>query len=292
MQIATNTKELQRVTDTELPGNDIKAIFFDIDGTLLSLDGSYSAESKQAIHSAKQRGIATGIASGRPYFAAQFVAQELGLNDPGVLCAGAHIMHPQKGETLFCEPIESATSLNLIEALRALKVHYEVYTDSAYFIEHDVIPEIREVHAAHLRVQPLQNNFDDLVKTSNIIKFLAAVPSFDLHGVLHRLERDFPELIFSYANIAAYPQWLFVSMTSKQATREQAFDKLLQWHNIAAENVMSFGDAQSDCVFLQKAGIGIAMGNANDEVKACADFVTLPVWENGVAYALNRFLSR
>lgn len=289
-QQKTNAKELRLLSDDALPKNDIKAIFFDIDGTLLSLDGQYSVATQAAIADVKRRGVATAIASGRPFFAAKFIADELGLDSPGVLCAGAHIVHPLQRKTIYCAEIDTATSLSLTHALRQLNIHYEIYTDEGYYVEDDHMSEIREVHAQHLRIQPVRKQFDEIISSSPIVKFLAAVHSTELHDVLLQLERDFPELIFSYANIAAHPKWLFVSMTNKQATREMAFDKLLQWHNIAPENVMSFGDAQSDCVFLQKAGVGVAMGNASEEVKQCADFVTLPVWDDGIAYALQRIL--
>ncbi len=108
--------------------------------------------------------------------------------------------------------------------------------------------------------------------------------------VLHGIEQNFPEVTPSYAGVASHPQWFFINITSNSATRVNAFDSLVEWYGVEPENVMTFGDAQSDCIFLQKAGVGIAMGNANDQVKACASFVTEAVWDDGVAYALARLI--
>ena len=55
------------------------------------------------------------------------------------------------------------------------------------------------------------------------------------------------------------------------------------------EEIMAFGDAENDIDMLEYAGIGIAMGNGDDGVKAVADFVTRDIDEDGIAYALKHF---
>lgn len=302
--------ELAAIDDEALPRAEIRVVFFDIDGTLLGLDGQYTQASIEQIRRLQNAGIATAVASGRPYFAAKFIVESLGLYDPGVLCAGAHIVDPRSNETLYCATIDKTSCLQLTQVLRELDIHYEIYTESAYFIERDNVPEIREIHTQHMRVKPETCDFLELIEQastkssgekaeksiekstqkSSVIKFLAAVPKPVLHETLNNLEKRFPALIFSYAGIASYPEWLFVSITSREATREAAFARMMEHYKVQPENVMSFGDAQSDCVFLNSAGIGVAMGNATDQAKASANYITKPVWEDGVAYALSRLV--
>ena len=52
---------------------------------------------------------------------------------------------------------------------------------------------------------------------------------------------------------------------------------------------MAFGDGANDITMLQYAGIGVAMGNANDNVKAAADYVTAPIDQDGLAKAFVHF---
>lgn len=285
------SQPLLELSDAALPRADIKAIFFDIDGTLLGLDGTYTEATKTQIHRVKSAGVHVGIASGRPYFAAEFIARELGIDDVGVCCAGAHIVHPAIARDVHLAVMSQALSTSLCEALRESGMHYEIYTPDAYFFERDNLPEIRHTHAQHMRIAPSKANFDEVISVTPVIKFLAAVDRREDWHKLHALERAFPSLIFSYAAIASKPDWSFVSITTAEATRDRAFDVLLQHHNISAEQVMCFGDAQSDCVFLRRAGYGIAMGNAPEEVQQCARFVTKPVWEDGVAYAIERLIA-
>jgi Cof subfamily protein (haloacid dehalogenase superfamily) len=282
---------LELMTEEQLPQNDIKAIFFDVDGTLLGLDGSYSSATKLAIKNIKEKDIKAGIASGRPYFAARHIVYELGLDDLGIFCAGASLYLPSQNRVLSQAELPRKTATTVIACLRTLNVHYEIYTSEHYYIEQNNLDEIRRVHTQHLRCDALDKDFDSVIAESSVIKLLAAVNSRDKFSVLHDLEKRFPSLDFAYAGIAAYPDWLFVSITDPSACREKAFAKMLTFHGIAASQVMSFGDAQSDCVFLKNAGIGVAMGNAGDEVKAIADIVTKPVWDDGIAYALSRLIS-
>ncbi len=284
------TQELYNLEDRQLKKQDIKVAFFDIDGTLLGLDGQYSEASKQQILRLKESGVKVAVASGRPNFAAQFVVDELSINDPGVFCTGAHVYCPTTRNTLVMQGVSASLSQCLTEALRKNDIYYELYTAEDYFIESNRCEEIGQTHASHMRQAPQYRNFDGLIGVEPVVKFLIAVDNVDEHEKLFDLERSFPECQFAYAKIAAHPDWLFASVIDKDACKHQAFDYLLDYYKVSAANVMSFGDAQSDKVFLERAGTGVAMGQATDDVKSMANYVTHPVWDDGVAYAISRLI--
>ncbi len=268
----------------------IKVAFFDIDGTLLGLDGTYTSATKSAITHLQAKGIKTAIASGRPFFTARFIAEELGLADVGVFCTGAHLYSPKDHHSLSVKALPLETSAALIEALRASGMYYELYTQDEYYVEREHPSAIAETHAEHMRQAPKYASFDHLIVQHDVVKLLIAVDNTDAHADLHALEKDFPQCHFAYAKIAAYPDWLFASIIDKRACKHDAFDELLAHYDVSADEVMSFGDAQSDMVFLSRAGSGVAMGNASQEVQAVARYVTKPVWEDGVAYAISRLI--
>lgn len=263
----------------------IKAAFFDIDGTLLGLDGNYSAAVKASIIRIKGLGVKTAIASGRPYFATEFLWAELGLTDVGVFCTGAQIYEPISQREYRAHVLPEATRRRLISALREADIYYELYTNKGFFVERNNAPDVLSVHAQHLRCQPRHCSFDEVADPA--IKLLIGANLQTDSQILQELEAAFPECIFAYASLPAYPDWLFASIIDKGASKESAFKSLLEHHNLLAENVISFGDAQSDMAFLGMAGIGVAMGNATDAVKSIADVVTAPVWDDGVALALD-----
>ncbi|MDE6215102.1 HAD hydrolase family protein, partial [Bacteroides sp.] len=81
----------------------------------------------------------------------------------------------------------------------------------------------------------------------------------------------------------------FVDMTATGNTKQKGIDQIIRHFGIHLEETMAFGDGGNDISMLQHAGIGVAMGNAKEDVKAAADYVTTSVDEDGIANALKRF---
>lgn len=266
--------------------SDIRLAFFDIDGTLLDSQGRIHPQLYPAITRLKSKGIKTAIASGRPYFAARFLVDELGIHDAGMFYTGAHLFDPHSQQTLLEIPLPAMDALAVLQIAQALDLYTEVYTPSGFYLQERT--EISRVHAAHLRVNPKLDDLASVVTRGSVSKLLVGVNRV-IHGdKISILEKQFPQLIFARAYLAAYPEWQFASVISGVATKQSAFDFLLRHHQLKPHQVIAFGDAESDMDFLQMAGIGVAMGNANDNVKAVADWVTKTADEVGVAYALSQ----
>lgn len=282
---------LEAMADADLPKPDIKLVYFDVDGTLLNQHGEYPDQLHRAVKAISQAGIKTAVASGRPLFAAQWVIDDLGLSAPGVFCTGAHIYSPESRLTLEQHSLQISTLSRLLAAIRAADFYYELYTAERFYIERDNAAYIRATHTQHLRIAPNVKNFDDIIGGEAVVKMLIGANLRADIEALYTLEQEFSEeCIFAYAKLPAYPDWVFASIVDRQADKKVAFDFLLRHHQISAEQVMSFGDAQSDKQFLTLAGFGIAMGNAAQDVQAVARFTTKAVWDNGIAYALDRLL--
>ncbi len=267
----------------------IRLAFFDIDGTLLNSSGHILPEIFLAINLLKARGIKVAIASGRPYFAARFLMDEVGIQGASMFYTGAHIYDPVVQQTLLNIPLEKNDAQAVLAAASALGVYAEAYTDSSFFVPQ--LSHISQVHAAHLRVNPVLGNLADVVGCLPVVKLLLGVNRTEQGDLLSALEAQFPDLIFARAYLTAYPDWQFASVISAAATKLQAFNCLLQYHQVQAEQVISFGDAESDMEFLQMAGIGVAMGNANPNVQSVANWVTRTADNAGVAYAINQLFN-
>jgi 5-amino-6-(5-phospho-D-ribitylamino)uracil phosphatase len=283
--------ELMNIADADLPRTPIKLIYFDIDGTLLNQHGEYPSQLRSALTSIQNLGIKTAVASGRPQFAAQWIIDDLALTAPGVFCTGAHVYFPEQQHHFVQHFLPITTLVKLLGALRQADLYYELYTHERFYIERDTAAYIRATHAQHLRVSPSVKHFDDIIGAEPVIKLLIGANQPTDIAAIYDLERVFSdECIFAYAKLPAYPDWLFASIIDKRADKNAAFNYLLSHHQLSAEQVMSFGDAQSDKQFLQAAGIGIAMGNAAADVKAVARYTTKAVWDDGIAYALERLI--
>lgn len=282
---------LEAIADAALPKADIKLVYFDVDGTLLNQHGEYPDQLHRAIKAIQSAGVKTAVASGRPLFAAQWIIDDLDLSAPGVFCTGAHIYCPQSQLTIKQHPLQVSTLGRLLAAIRDADFYYELYTTERFYIERDNAAYIRATHAQHLRIAPSVKSFDDIIGSEAVVKLLIGANLRADIDALYALEQAFSdECVFAYAKLPAYPDWVFASIVDRHADKKVAFDFLLRHHQISAEQVMSFGDAQSDKQFLQLAGFGIAMGNAAQDVQAVARFTTKAVWDNGIAYALDRLL--
>lgn len=81
----------------------------------------------------------------------------------------------------------------------------------------------------------------------------------------------------------------FADVVAKGCTKAVGIDRIIEHYGIALEETMAFGDGGNDIAMLQHVGVGVAMGNAMDDVKASADYVTTSVDEDGIAVALRHF---
>ena len=81
----------------------------------------------------------------------------------------------------------------------------------------------------------------------------------------------------------------FVDVTAKGNTKQRGIDEIIRHFGIRLEETMAFGDGGNDISMLRHAGIGVAMGNAKDNVKAIADYITDSVQKDGIVSALKHF---
>ncbi|WP_448324162.1 HAD-IIB family hydrolase, partial [Streptomyces sp. DSM 41493] len=82
----------------------------------------------------------------------------------------------------------------------------------------------------------------------------------------------------------------YLEILDKRVNKGEGVKALAEKLGIPRENVMTLGDQENDIAMLEYAGIGVAMGNALDSVKAVSQFVTKTNLEDGVAYAVEKFV--
>lgn len=284
---------LSQVNDSALPATKIKLVFFDIDGTLIDAKGTYSTNTTEAIKRIQRLGVKTAVASGRPHYAARFVIDELALDAVGMFNSGATLYDPKTDQVLQTQGLAVATAQAMLKQIRRAGLYCELYCADAYYFEPNqssVMNEVQRAHSKALRLQPRFEPFDQLIESAPLVKLL--VGACDAEGIekIKQLELQFPQCLFAYAHMASHPHWVFASILDGAVNKPQCFKSLCDLHQVSADEVMAIGDAHSDMDFLRLAGVGVAMGNAKADVQAVANFVTLPVAEDGAAYALNKLV--
>lgn len=277
----------------------IKAIVLDMDGTLFNDKKEITTKTKEALIQAQKNGIKVVLASGRPHAAMKAAAIELEMEQyNGILVSynGAFVCGAGSEKELFSQPLPIKLSRSILEHLKNFNVKpMIVHNDYMY---------VNDVYDCMLELDKPMGVF-------NIIKYearggnfllsekadLAAFVDFPLYKILVAGQPDYLEKN-SDAMMAPFKDHvsgvfsapMYFEFTNQGIDKAKALDQVLNDLNIPAEKVIAFGDGHNDLSIINYAGIGIAMDNAVNELKAVADKTTLSNNEDGIAVTLAEFL--
>ena len=252
----------------------IKAAFFDVDGTLLSYKTRQVLPSaKAAIAKLQERGILCIVATGRHMIQlSKLPAGDIPF-DAFVMLNGQLVLDKQKN-VLFGVPIEGKAKEFLIEK-------FNDHTYPAVMVE---------------REQMYLNCVTDHVLTVNEMISIA-IPELsdyrggDIYQVCAYLEPGTEYLIDPIVDECVLTGWHYggKDIIAKGGGKMAGIRRYLEQIGLKPEEIIAFGDAENDLEMIRFAGIGVAMGNAEESVKAVADFVTADIDDDGIEKALKHF---
>lgn len=255
----------------------------DIDGTLLRSDGLMSARTVRALAAAEDAGILVVLCTGRPPRWMRPIAEATGHRGLAV-CANGAIVYDLHTERVVEEfPIDAEIGRRLAEALRAAipELQFAVERSSGMLHEPAYVPLAP--------ASTVEATFDDLL-TEPMVKLIAKHPSLsaqELHGLAHEAIADLAEIA-----TATFSGTRLLEISAAGVTKAFALERIAAEHGITAADVVAFGDMVNDIPLLTWAGHGVAMGNADPDVQAVADEVTLTNDDDGVAVVVERLLPR
>ena len=254
----------------------VKAIFFDIDGTLVSFNTHRMSEHlKEKLHELQAKGVKLFISSGR----ARLVMNNLDdfPFDGYVEMNGAKTTLGE--EVIDSHPMHKETSMQIAEIAETHNVSCWVFADTVAGINH-VSEHAIEVENM-LNLHP--SGFLDLCKVAREHQVYEYTIFFD-EGQEKRLLRPVLKDV-------TYSRWhpYFIDVVPEGLSKSYGASKILEHIGVKREECMAFGDGGNDIPIIEYAGIGVAMGNATDDVKAVADYVTDTVDEDGIVTALEHF---
>jgi len=254
---------------------DIKALFFDIDGTLVSFRTHRVPDSTmQALHEARRQGIRVFISTGRPLQIMGVVSEVAAIADGCITCNGAYCFVGR--HTVSLTTIQKECAEHIIdEAKRLGRPCFVVGKDHMAFLNYN--DEIRSVFEGKLGIEkyegeaPLEQVMEEPI--------LQVTPFFDERqeaAVMPRLQGCAPM------------RWheAFIDIVPAGVDKARGMEQVARHIGIEMSQTAAFGDGGNDIPMISKAGIGVAMGNARPEVKAAADYVTSSVDDDGIANAL------
>lgn len=252
----------------------IKAAFFDIDGTLLSHRTKRVPESaRRAIDQLRAQGIRCIVATGRHI--SQF--DDLPVDDlpfDGYLMLNGQICLDKDRKILYGTPLEGKAKEWV------LSMFHE--KDQAILLVED---EELYLNFVNDRVRYVQDCI------SSPVAPVKPYSGKDLYMGIAYIKPEEEYLLENLCADCVITRWNreAVDIIAKGGGKDQAIRRYLEEAGIAREETIAFGDGLNDSHMLQFAGIGVAMGNAEEEVKQIADYVTADIDEDGIEKALKHF---
>ncbi|MBD2036054.1 HAD family phosphatase [Phormidium sp. FACHB-592] len=269
---------------------DIKLLVLDIDGTIAGVENEIRQPVIQAIRAAQAKGIKVAIATGRMYCAALRFYEAVGSTLPLMAYQGAWIQEPATQTIHRHWTVPKSLVLQLLDyfeqpELRSLlSVHFYI-NDQLYVRE--LTSETKE-YAKRSGVQPIPVGDLRTALTAEPTKVLALSDDTALITTLlgSLQSRYTPAELYLTKSVATFFEATNPLVSKGTAVRYLAEEYL----GLKAENVMAIGDNFNDVEMIEYAGIGVAMGNAPDAVKALANWVAPDVEKDGSAAAIEEFL--
>lgn len=254
----------------------IKAVFLDIDGTLVSFDTHRVPESAvKAVRELRAKGIQVFIATGRHM---QFINNLGDMEFDGYITLNGSYCYAGRDRVIYKRGIADEDIRDLVRFLKTEEEFPCIFVrERDAFLNKDSKEVEKLLQLIDLATPPVKG-VDEA-----------------LRGEVYQLLAFFtPELekrVMALLKDCEATRWTsaFADIVPAGGSKRIGMEKILEYFGIAREETIAFGDGGNDIPMLEYAGIGIAMGNTAEKVTRSADFVTRSVDDDGVEYALKHF---
>ncbi|MDP5272560.1 Cof-type HAD-IIB family hydrolase [Chengkuizengella axinellae] len=239
-----------------------KLVALDMDGTVLNEKREISPANKKAIEQALNKGVIVSFATGRGYQSIEPYIHELNLNTPIVAVNGSEVWKKPK-ELLKRNLIES----KVIQELHEVAVHYDTWF-WGYAVE------------GLFNKEQWADNLDDY-------QWL----KYGFYTEDDNKIREINNLIHSWGTLEitnSHPN--NIELNPLGVSKASGLQALCEWKGFEMSDVITMGDSLNDLAMIRAAGLGVAMGNAQEVVKQEADVITLANDEDGVAKIIEEYV--
>lgn len=273
----------------------MRLFFLDIDGTIAIPGAAPSPLLQQTIRALQAQGDKVFLCTGRPYI---FIPKEVAaLNcDGGIYSAGGRIL--AQGQEIFRAHMSDSTKTAVIQRLTQLGASYILECDSACYRGgvdlQRLLEQLDSGNGTHSELRRILTVFSKYLPIAQytgepVYKIVFFLPSREAAEQFHLNHPAETKVVFFRGNLpsARFHQG---EISEARINKGDAMQRLCRFYGVTPENCVAYGDSMNDAEVLQSAGEGIAMGNANEEVKRIADRVCGSCAEDGLAIDLRRYI--
>lgn len=255
--------------------NKIKAVFFDIDGTLVSFTTHTVPDSaREAIARLRERGIKVFIATGRLLRHTDVVRD---IEVDGYITVNGSYCLTSSGEVIYEQAFPRQTVERIFSFMEQYGFSMELMTHENIFVE-EITPEVQRA-IDMVNIIPAIAPLREIAAKQKVFQ----VCPYISHELEQQILPQLPECVGS--------RWteLFMDVNMRGIDKAIAARKVMEYYGFTMEESMAFGDGGNDVSLVREVALGVAMGNACDALKEVADHITTGVDEDGISHALEYF---
>lgn len=267
-------------------------IVTDMDYTLLNKDKNVSERNKNALKAAMDKGVHVVVATGRIYTSALYYAKLLGVSTPIIASNGAIIRDEDADETLYQCLLPNIAIEEMIRLTREKGLYCHFFSKDTIFTEKLInistrYTEWNKYMAEQDQVKiRLLDNFEAMTENEKSEIFKAVVVDADESKLQYIRAEILKTGIVSVSKSLEDN----IEVMSNEVSKGNAVSKLAEKFNIDKSEIITIGDNENDISMIEYAGLGVAMGNAEQCLKDKANYVTGDYMCDGVAQVIEKFI--
>jgi len=269
----------------------IKMIGLDMDGTLLTTEKKLTVYTRQVLEKALSQGIEVVLSTGRAITGIPKEIRKLPGMRYAVTINGARILDLKNQRILYESTLSIETALRLLDVISEYDAIQEAFIDSVCYSSKDKLEHVGDYFLNPGAVKYVLNSRTPVRDVSATV-LQKNMPVDKVNGIFKAME----DKESCFERLSKVPGVVIVSsfrnnweINAKGTDKGSALLRLGEFLGIRREEIMACGDSVNDIAMLKAAGLGVAMGNAETEVKEAADYITASNDEDGVAKAIERF---
>ena len=265
-----------------------KLLAFDMDGTVLNSQKKISARTRAALDGLVRRGVYVVVSTGRNLAELADYREDLKAIHYGILISGGMIYDLGRDAPIKVHAVDEPTIFKLIDFGLETRAMIHLHT-----IHRSVAREADIQNMATFDMGIYQSMFDRICeRCDDCREYVRAHPGEVIKvNLYHRdkISRDKNFSRISKMNLSiSFAEAFNLEMSPANVTKGSGLAELCEFLKLDLRETVAIGDADNDKEILQKAGLGVAMGNASDAIKNLADLVTLDNDHDGVASAIEK----
>ena len=280
--------------------NDIRIVALDLDGTLLDSQKRLSERNRAALARAAEQGILIVPTTGRFFGMMPPAVRNLPFVRYAITINGAQVYDRETDTALVRDEIPLQTALGIMETLDKYDVIYDCYRQNwgwmtaalqekaaDYATNEHYLKMVREFRKP---VPELKAHLRETADGGDVQKVMLFATNREKSAAIDCLRKLSDEIAARFPEIKVTSStWNNIELNIRTAHKGNALKRFAEHLGFTLENCMAFGDGMNDFTMVEAAGVGVAMANAEPEVKRVAKVVTVSNDEDGVAVVLDKY---